>query len=269
MGRLVTVLEPAHSFDDSAAYERFMGPWSRATGSVFLDWMAPPPGALWADIGCGTGVFTELVLEMCSPAGIAAVDTAKAQIAYASRQPARRGAGFQVADAMALPFPDRQFDVVASALVLNFMPDRLKALAEMRRVARADAIVAGYVWDFAVELSPSWPLRRALRRCGADVPQVPGTAGSSLNSLLSLFEQAGFREIATRPIDVAVRFPDFDDFWRAQTPSYSPTTKMIAAMRRQERSKLRSILRGVVPAFSNGEIGYSSRANAVKARAPG
>ena len=45
-----------------------------------------------------------------------------------------------------------------------------RALAEMRRVARPAGLVAAYVWDFAEELSPSAPLRRAMRRLGADVP---------------------------------------------------------------------------------------------------
>ena len=41
--------EPAHSFEDGAAYERFMGRWSRAAGAAFLDWLAPPPGLHWLD----------------------------------------------------------------------------------------------------------------------------------------------------------------------------------------------------------------------------
>jgi ubiquinone/menaquinone biosynthesis C-methylase UbiE len=45
-------------FDDAAAYEAFMGRWSRSAGDVFLEWMAPPKNARWLDVGCGTGVFT-------------------------------------------------------------------------------------------------------------------------------------------------------------------------------------------------------------------
>ena len=112
-------------------------------------------GARWLDVGCGTGIFTELVLDTCSPAAVFAVDPAEAQIDHACRQPVAQRANFRVADALALPFPDATFDVVASALVINFIPDRPRALSEMRRVARAGGIVAGYVWDFAAELSPS------------------------------------------------------------------------------------------------------------------
>jgi len=122
------VVELAHSFDDSAAYERFMGRWSRAVGAIFLDWVAPPAGARWLDVGCGTGIFTELVLDACSPAAVFAVDPAEAQIDHACRQTVGQRANFRIADAQVLPFPNSTFDVVASALVINFIPDRVRAL---------------------------------------------------------------------------------------------------------------------------------------------
>ena len=260
--------EVTHSFVDGHGYERLMGRWSRAVGSVFLDWLAPPVRACWLEIGCGTGVFTELVLDTCSPAAVFGVDPSEAQIDHASRQPAAQRADFRVADAQALPFADATFDVVASALVINFIPDRPRALAEMRRVARAGGLVAGYVWDFAVEFSPSGPLRRGMRQFGADVRELPGTGDSTLGALNSLFEQAGFEEIVAKPIEVTLPYADFDDFWQAQTTSYSPTTKIIAAMTNSERVKLMETVRAGLPVRPDGRIEYSARANAIKARAP-
>jgi ubiquinone/menaquinone biosynthesis C-methylase UbiE len=258
-----------HSFDDSAAYERFIGRWGRAAGAVFLDWVAPPQNAVWLDVGCGTGLFTELIVETQSPATVFGIDQAEAQIAYACRKPIGRQASFRVGDAQALPYRHARFDIVASALVLNFIPDRPQALAEMRRVARRGGLVGGYVWDFAAELSPSGPFRLALRQTVAEVPALPGTEDSDLGKLSSLFERAGFEEIATRSIEVAVSFPDFDAFWIAQTPSYSPTTKMIAAMTGSDRCRLIEAVRERLPTRSDGGIEYCARANAVKARAPG
>ena len=263
------VAELPFSFDDGAAYERAMGRWSRAVGRVFLDWTAPPAGARWLDVGCGTGVFTELVLDACSPAAVFAVDPAQAQIDHACRRPVGRRANFRVADARALPFPDAAFDVVASALVINFIPDRPGALSEMRRVARAGGIIAGYVWDFAADLSPSGPLRRGMRRLGVEVPEVPGIRDSSIGALTALFERAGLEGIAARTIEVTLPYSGFDDFWGAQTPGYIPTTKLIAAMTKGEREQLMDAVRAGLPAAPDGRIEYSTRANAIKARVPG
>jgi len=50
-------------FEDGAAYERMMGVWSRLAGEIFLDWLAPPAGLRWIDVGCGSGAFSELIVE--------------------------------------------------------------------------------------------------------------------------------------------------------------------------------------------------------------
>lgn len=260
--------EVVHSFDDSAAYERFMGRWSRAAGEVFIDWLAPPAEARWLDVGCGTGVFTELILDTCSPSAVFGVDPAQTQIDHARRHPVGQRADFQVADAQALPFPDASFDVVASALVINFIADRPRALSEMRRVLRAGGLVAGFVWNFEAERSPSWPLRLAMRQTGADVPPAPGTRESGEGALTAMFEHAGFKAIATRSISVTVPFPDFNAFWQAQTSGYSPIGKTIAAMTNTDRARLIAAVRAALPVRPDGSIRYSARSNAIKAYLP-
>jgi ubiquinone/menaquinone biosynthesis C-methylase UbiE len=264
----LAAIDTAHNFDDSAAYERFVGSWGPAAGAIFLDWLAPPRGAHWLDVGCGTGLFTELVVQTQSPATVFGIDAAAAQIEHARRKPVARRAKFQVGDAQALPFRDSSFDVVVCALVINFIPDRPAALGEMRRVARTQGVVAGYVWDFAEELSPSGPFRMGMREVVADLPALPGTKDSSLGALHSLFARAGLEEIATRIIEVTVSFPDFDDFWLAQTPSYSPMTKLISSMTTSERARLIESVRARVPIRADGRIEYPARANAIKARVP-
>ena len=93
------------AFDDGAAYERFMGRWSRAAGKIFVDWVAPPKNACWLDVGCGTGVFTELVSNTCSPSAMTAIDPAAAQIEYARKQPIARFVDFCIADALVTAHP--------------------------------------------------------------------------------------------------------------------------------------------------------------------
>src|SRR5262249_3375913 len=109
------------TFDAADDYERFMGRWSRAIGAKFLAWLEPPNDARWLDVGCGTGAFSDLILRSCAPKSISAIDPAAAQIDYARK--ALPSVNFQVADSMSLPFGDSEFDVVASALVIHFIPD--------------------------------------------------------------------------------------------------------------------------------------------------
>ena len=135
----------------------------------------------------------------------------------------------------------------------------------MSRVTRPGGLVGGYIWDFGAELSPSEiPFRLALRELVRDVPPLPGTEDSAPARLYSLFEQAGFVQIATTSFDVTVEFPDFDAFWTAQTPSYAPTTRIIAAMDDRRRQQLRDAVRAKVRPAGNGVIRYVARANAVQ-----
>ena len=257
----------AHRFDDGEAYEQFMGRWSREVGKAFLTWLEPPTGAHWLDVGCGTGIFTDLICASCAPASVIAVDPAESQIVHARKGDARRNAEFWLADAQDLPFPDASFDAVASALVMNFVPDRARAMSEMCRVARPGGLIAACVWDFAAELSPSGPLRRAMRRIGLDAPPVPGTDTSRLALLADLFERGRLRAVTTTSIEVAVSFRDFDDFWLSQTPRYAPTTKVIAAMPLADRQALMEAVRADLRPMPGG-IGYPARANAVRGHCP-
>lgn len=260
--------EAALKFDDSAAYERFMGRWTRAVAPVFLEWLAVSSNASWLDVGCGTGILADTVLHLCAPASVDAVDVEPAQVAAAARGPAGGRATFAVADIRQLPFTDGSFDVVASALVINFVAERALAVAEMRRVTRTGGMVAAYVWDFAEELSPSGPLRKAMRRVGADVPAIPGTEASRLPALQALFKGARLNRPETRVIDVCLMYENFNDFWHAQTPAYAPTTRIIEAMKASDRMRLMRTVESSLPHGPGGTIEYCARANAIKASVP-
>jgi ubiquinone/menaquinone biosynthesis C-methylase UbiE len=256
------MVEVRQVFDDSAGYERFMGRWSRAVGEIFLDWIGAAPQLEWLDVGCGTGIFTELVVNRCQPSRVTGVDPAQAQIDLAARKVSDARVGFQTADAQALPFADASFDVVTAALVVNFVPDRNKALSEMRRVVRPSGLVAGYVWDFAANASPSAPLRTGLRRVGTEAPDVPGTQDSTEARLRALLGKAGFRDIAMRAITVTSSYSDFEDFWQAQTPGYNPISKVIAGLESSTRDRLRQTVQAELGAADNRPVEYSARANA-------
>jgi ubiquinone/menaquinone biosynthesis C-methylase UbiE len=107
------MVERRIDFADACAYERFMGRWSRAVAPHFLRWIGPPLHARWLDVGCGTGILTESLLDLWGPALVIGIDPAAAQIEQASIGPAGARAKFQQADATSLPFADAHFDVAA------------------------------------------------------------------------------------------------------------------------------------------------------------
>jgi hypothetical protein len=107
-----------------------------------------------------------------------------------------------------------------------------------------------------------------LRQIGGKPPLAPGTEDSRLEALRALFTGGGLKDVATRTIDVTMSFPDFNDFWRTQTPSYSPTGKVISALSETGRKKLIEAVRASLPAGPDGGIAYAARANAIKARVP-
>src|SRR5215813_13797514 len=133
-------------FDDGASYERMMGVWSRLAGDVFLNWLKPRSGRRWLDVGCGNGAFTELIVKRFAPAKVHGIDPSEAQLDFARARATTQAARFQLGDAMALPFSNDSFDVAVMALVIFFVPDPAKGVAEMARVVGPGGQVAAYVW---------------------------------------------------------------------------------------------------------------------------
>ena len=159
----ICVSDDEKLFTDGKAYERRMGRWSRVVGEAFLDWLAVPKGLRWLDVGCGNGAFTEVLIARCAPAAVSAIDPSECQLSYARTRPEAKLAEFRVGDAQALPYPDRCFDAAAMALVISFVPDPIKAVAEMMRVVRPGGWVAAYMWDLPGGGIPVEPMFRALR----------------------------------------------------------------------------------------------------------
>jgi SAM-dependent methyltransferase len=254
-------------FDDGAAYERYMGKWSQLAGETFLEWLAPPSGKRWLDVGCGTGAFTELLVERCAPTSVHGIDPSEGQLAYARARPASRVAEFRLGDAMALPFPDDTFDAAVMPLVIFFVPDPPQGVAEMARVVRAGGIVTAYGWDMLGGGFPYAALQAEMRELGAAVPVPPNPGASQIDALRNLWAGAGLEAVETREITVQRTFADFDDYWTTihGGPSVRPG---LAAMTAEDLARLQARMRARLPADAAGRITYGARANAVQGRVP-
>jgi len=254
-------------FEDGADYERLMGAWSRLAGAAFLDWVAPPPGLVWLDVGCGSGAFTELLLERARAASVVGVDPSSGQLDHARRHLAGRAASFHEGDAMALPVADAAFGAAAMALVIFFVPEPTRGVAEMARAVRPGGLVASYAWDISGGGFPHEAMRETMRALGMPVVMPPSVDAADLDALIGLWGGAGLVDIETRVITVEQRFDDAAAYWQAtragpgaRPPGPPPTPEQMVALREGAVARLAR--------DAAGRIIVSARAHAVRGRVP-
>ena len=250
-------------FDDGAAYERYMGQWSQLAGEMFLDWLAPKSGLRWLDVGCGNGAFTQMLVDRCSPLAVDGIDPSEGQLAYARARPASRIAKFQQGNAMALPFGDDTFDAAVMPLVIFFVPDPAKGVAEMARVVSPGGSVSAYGWDMLGGGFPYDALWVEMRAMGIHVPLPPSPDAARIEIMRDLWTVAGLKAIETREIIVQRTFADFDDYWTTIRGGPS-TSRGITSMTDDQRAALQARMRTRLPTDAAGRITCCARANAVK-----
>lgn len=252
-------------FDDGAAYERMMGVWSRIAGDVFLDWLDPRPGLTWLDIGCGNGAFSELIVTRTSPAAVHGIDPSEGQLAFARTRPHADKMHFRQGGALDLPYDDNAFDAATMALVLFFVPEPTKGVAEMARVVKPGGTVSAYVWDMPGGGFPHEPVFAELRAMGRTPMGPPRPEASDRAVMQALWRNAGLEDVEVRVIEVERSYADFDDFWESirQSPSIKAST---ANMLPAEIDELKAGVRKRLPAGADGRVTLTAWANAVKGR---
>jgi SAM-dependent methyltransferase len=249
------------------SYEHYMGRWSRRIAAKFIDWVDPPPDADWLEVGCGTGALTQAVLSQASPLSILSTDRSADFVAHARSEIADARASFQVADAAELPCPDACVDVVTSGLVLNFIPDRQTALAEMRRVLRPGGVAAFYVWDYPGGgmgfIDVFWKAAAELDPGAVDLDESARFPFCQPRGLTELCSSAGACKSEIAAIEEVTRFPGFDAFWHPFTLGAGPAPGYVQSLSEDRRQRLKDHLAAKLG--TTGDLTLPARAWAVKA----
>jgi SAM-dependent methyltransferase len=253
------------------SYDGYMGRWSRQLAPRFLDWLGAPQGLDWLDVGCGTGALAAAILTRCNPRSLIGVDPSDGFIMTARRNVADARVEFRIGDAQSLPVESASRDALGSALALNFVPDRDRALAEMKRVARPNATIGFYVWDYpgrGLELIDAvWEAATALDPAARDLSEDRRFPFCTPDGLCALASRAGLASVECAPIEIPTIFEDFDDYWLPFTRGAGPVPGYCASLAPDARGRLRDRLHDSLPRGEGGTIPLKARAWAVRATA--
>jgi SAM-dependent methyltransferase len=258
---------PVDGWGSGEAYEPFVGRWSRPIARELLAWLAVAPGSRWLDVGCGTGAVSETIVRFAQPAAVYGIDRAPAYVAFAQEHVTDPRVRFDVGDAQTLPVEDATFDAAVSGLVLNFVPEPQRMIAEMARAVREGGIVAIYVWDYAGKMQLMrhfWNAAVALDPSTFDLDEGRRFPICYPERLAALFHAAGLKDVAVRAIDVDTDFRDFDDYWTPFLGGQAPAPGYAMSLSEERRAALRERLRDSLPFALDGSIPLVARTWAVR-----
>jgi len=204
-------------------YERYLVPtvtlpWARD----LIERVGLRPGDRVLDVACGTGVVGRLAASAVGAGGsVAALDVNREMLAVGRSLSPAEGARIEwhEASADALPFDQAEFAVVLCQLGLQFFPDRLGALREMRRVLAAEGRAGVSVYASIEENPAADALADAVDKHFGDGAARAKRSEHSLADpaeLRDLFEVAGFEDVRIEAVTKNVHFASIDDWVRIQ-----------------------------------------------------
>lgn len=257
----------------ASGYEQLMGRWSQRLAPLFIDFAGIANGDKVLDVGCGTGSLTFELAKHAGLAEIAAIDFSPVFVEAATRRNTDPRVSIRQADACDLPFADNSFDRTLALLVLHFVPETGKAIAEMRRVVRPGGVVAAVVWDHlggmtgmrmmidtVAAMSEGGRQLRA-RYCWQPMMQ-PG-------EMQRTFAEQGLRDVTETQLMIRMDYANFDDYWAPIGAGEGPLGKYVATLDAAERSRVDAAMRDAYEAGRpNGPRSFANVAWAVRGIVP-
>lgn len=195
-----------------ALYEEYLTPGFFAPWTEALIGQSPPRGDI-LDLACGTGAVSRAIAQHDPEVTIAAIDVAPPMIEFAETATTKAGLSdrisYTLASADQLPFADQSFDSAFCQQGLQFFPDRVAALKEMKRVLRPGGQIAVSVWTSAQNGNPAFAAFEKIvsENIGADLVPFGPFGFGDIHALRSVAEQAGLQIVSLDQQSRTVRLP--------------------------------------------------------------
>jgi ubiquinone/menaquinone biosynthesis C-methylase UbiE len=193
----------------SAAYEQYWRAQLQPAQTRLLALADIKPGAHVLDIACGTGLVTFPAARAAGAAGrVVGTDLSEEMVNRAADEARALGltqVTFQRMDAEDLELETESFDVALCALGLMYVPDPLKALAEMRRLLRPGGRAVAAVWGERRHCGWAEIFPIVDRRVASDVCPMFFQLGTG-DMLQNLMHTAGFEDVRADRISTTLEY---------------------------------------------------------------
>ena len=254
---------------DGAAYEIFLGRWTKELAPRLLDFAEFAADGPLLDVGTGTGSLARAMTARWPSRHVIGVDIAEPYVAYARERTKAAQPEFQIGDAASLQFGDGTFAGVTAQLVLNFVPDAGSALREMRRVTRRGGKVAAAVWDFRGGLVYQrlfWDTAAGIDPRAADARDRLFAGRLALpDGLPKLFADAGLTDIQRGSLTIRMNYANFDDYWQPLLGGQGPVGTYVTSLDDDLRSRTaEAVRRSYCSGAPDGERSLTATAWAVR-----
>ena len=232
---------------DASGYEQLMGRWSRRLAPAFIEFAGIGGGEKVLDVGCGTGSLTFELAAHPELREIRGIDFSPIFIEAAQERSNDPRVVVEQADATDLPYPDHSFDRALAMLVLHFVPNTERAIAEMRRVVRPGGVVAATVWDHLGGM----PGMRMM----VDTVAMMSEAGRQMRNrylfqpmmgpgeMKRAFLEAGLAEVEYTQLMIRMDYSDFDDFWAPIAAGEGPLGKFVGGLDKEQSALVTAAVR--------------------------
>ena len=225
------------------AYEKLLVPTLNARlAEEAVRMAALEPGERVLDVACGTGIVARIAAQKLSPGGsVAGLDSDPAMLAVAASLVSSSDDDvrydWHCASAQKMPFGDAGFDAVICVQGLQYFPDCLAALHEIRRVMKRGGRFVAVVWSALEECKGPLALSRALRRRDIDAASISKAYSmGDPDRMRQLLAKSGFGNVETRTGTTASRFPSSRHFVDAMAAGSLSSRAAIGKVREEERA---------------------------------